>query len=566
MVAVTDHGRISALMRTAREEHRMDAGLRMGANESRFRPPPALSSATSLDYQIRDQSQLQRCWATANQLIVDAPLVRTALEQRVAMSRIMDWNPKPGTSSAKLNTLLKAHWHDHANDPKKCDVYAKQTFAELSASALLLHAAHGDVVAPITEHSAIKVCEAWRMRSPRYTAGGNRTDAKKWGHLGVVKTAEGQAIGYWLTREQLGPLDMLTTEDVELYDALDEYGNSIFLHPMAPGRPSTRGISMLAPVADLLYMQMDLLFTKLVQEQVASCVMFARETSVEGYDEIKKMFEADPTAKDQLAKWFDKERKTFKASPGAMMDLFPGQTLHAVSTNISPQNFVALNEFMILCLAVNLDCPALAITLDATKANFSQFRNVVHQSRMRFECLHQWWTPQWHKPVYEHVLRRVATEAMRPGAKLDTELKREIKQYFDEGGTIAGFLACEWSYPEYEYIEPVKDITAEVLARAEGSDTDEEWCSQKKGRSWTEFAPEMVSGRRFGIRLAIAAKYEMVAELESQFPGNEAVIKEAEGIPWSVFLPIPIPKAYQPILDNQPDPAPAPVVAVGGAE
>lgn len=539
---------LSQQMSQDRVAYAATSGPRMAQTNSRFIPAPSYASTTSLDYMIRNQSDLQNMWARANQLMVDAPLVRTAVEQRMAMSRIMDWNPKPDTGNADLNVLMKTHWDSYANDPKKCDVYRKQTFAEMTASAMMLHAIHGDVVAPITESSAIKVCEAWRMRSPQRTVSGNRTDAAKYGHLGVCKDADGQALSYWLTKEPVDPLLTLRTDEVESYPALDENGNSIFLHPMAPGRPSTRGISLLAPVSDLLYMQMDLLFTKLVQEQVASCVMFSKEITVEGFQVLQEFCKSDPV---KLAELFKQNREDWKPSAGGVHTGVPGEKVVSVTPNITPQNFIALNEFMILCLAVNLDCPALAITLDATKANFSQFRNVTHQSRMRFECLHQWWTPQWHKPVYEHVMRRVAQEAIQWRVK--TPLHDAIRAFFKSGGTVEKFLCCTWTCPEYEYIEPVKDITAEALARAEGSDTDEEWATQKKGKSWDEFSTEFVGGRKLGILKALHAMAEVLAD--SIVTSNPAVLRAAEAIPWTVYLSIPLPKSFTPVPPAPPEPA-----------
>ena len=73
---------------------------------------------------------------------------------------------------------------------------------------------------------------------------------------------------------------------------------------------------------------------------------------------------------------------------------------------MSPANWLALNEFMTMSPAVNLDCPALAITLNAKDANFSQpVTSCISQSRSGAAG---WWVPQWHKPVYEHVIRRLA--------------------------------------------------------------------------------------------------------------------------------------------------------------
>lgn len=502
------------------------AGPRMSQRDSRFRPPPSMQAGYSMDLAIHSQGQMQNMWALANTLIVDHHLVRTAIDTRIAMSRIMDTSPEPQTNDPDLNRDLKALWDDYANDPSKCDVMRKRTFPELSACAAWLHAAHGDVCAPITESSAIKVCEAWRMRSP------TRGRDPKYGFLGVVRNPDGQATGYWLTKEQIDPLDHVLVDDVEHYDAFNEKGNSIFLHPMGLGRTAARGISMLTPVGDLLYMQMDAQFCQVVREQLSCCTMFAEETSMEGYAFVKEMLQNDPNALKSL---FDDARKTWKAQPGGYHKLWPGKSLKTVNAAVSPANWLALNEFMTMSLAVNLDCPALAITLNAKDANFSQFRNVVHQSKMRFEVFRGWWVPQWNKPVYEHLLRR--------HAQYDSGLGKRMRAYVRLHGS-ASLLKCEWSWPEYEYIEPVKDITADSMERALGHITDGQWATRHHAMSWEQFYGQLIGGRMTALKAYFKAKAELLKLPE--VVADPLLTKEVYAMGLSEIGPIPMPPKGQP--------------------
>lgn len=537
MIAVPGVAQISELMRDAR----ISAGAfpRMAQRDSRFRPPPSPQASYSLDYSIRNQGMLENIWAIANQLIVDAPLVRTGLDTRVALSRIMDCNPEPRTLDADLNRELKEAWSSHANNPVNCDVEAKRTFAELSACAFWLHGAHGDCSAPILPNSAIKVCEAWRMRSPN-----TNTSDPRWGFLGVVKDSDGKAVKYWLTKELRDPYDVVKINDVEAYDAFDKKGNQIFLHPLPLGRSSSRGLSLLAPVADLLYMQMDGQFSQIVRENIACCAMFAEEMSKEGWGILKTMVKDDPKA---LQQWFDAVRKTWKAGPGAIRKLPPETKLVAVNAQVSPANWQAINDFMTMALAVNLDCPALAITLNAKDANFSQFRNVVHQSKMRFEVVRQWWIPQWHKPVYEHVVRRLAAQKSEFGSRL--------RAYINKFG-MESLLQVEWSWPEYEYIEPVKDVTAKAMERSEGMITDQQWCSTHHAQDFQQWFGNLVDGRVGAVTKYLEAKSKLL-----KLPcvvADKRLQEEVYSMGMSVLAPIPMPKNSQPELASTVEPtAPA---------
>jgi capsid protein len=524
-MTVAGLAQISELMSEQRSQN--GALMRMSQRDSRFRPPPESSARYSMDQAIRSQGALENMWALANTLVVDAPLVRTALDTRVALSRIMDTDPEPRSEDADLNSEIKAAWLEHTNDPAKIDVYGKRTFNELSASALWCHTAHGDVCAPITDETSIKVCEAWRMRSP------SRGRDPKWGFLGVVRDSDGQAIRYYLTKEQTDPLAYLQIDDVEPYQARDKKGNQIFLHPLPPGRQGTRGISALAPVADLLFMQMDAQFCQLVREQLSCCTTFVEEIEIESWRDVAKMLERNP---DALKNAFDAARKKWTPQPGAYRRMFPGAKLKTINTAVSPANWASLNEWMTMALAVNLDCPALAITLNAKDANFSQFRNVIHQSKMRFEVLRQWWVPQWHKPVYEHFVRRKAAE--------NTPLGKRLRDYIRKYGE-ASLLKCEWSWPEYEYIEPVKDITAKALERSSGMITDQQWCSAHHAQDFLVWYGQLVDGRVAAVKKYLEAKSEL---LKHPACADPLLKKEVYALGMAELGPIPMPPKGQPEL------------------
>ena len=91
-------------------------------------------------------------------------------------------------------------------------------------------------------------------------------------------------------------------------------------------------------------------------------------------------------------------------------------------------------------------------------------------------------------------------------------------------------------------MEPLKDIQARSLERADGHITDQEWCNQVHGKQWEDYVPELVDGRKIAFMAAMDAWVEM----EERYRPNEHAHKNVLATPPSFFCPLPMSTPFTP--------------------
>lgn len=504
--------------------------FRIGQSSSRWRPSPSSASYYGADYQI-DERSLQVSWAVASELALTHPLVEPALNAVVAISRIGEIEPEPATDDPELNRMLDDAWNEYAHDPVQCDIHAKHDFYQLTESAFRLNRWHGDSFGMISPTSQVTVLEAWRCRSP------SRGRDPKYGAFGIRRDGDGhEAISYWFTKHQRDPMDQIKVEEVEEYEARNENGELIVLHPTAPGRPASRTISRLTPVAELLGMAGDSVFSEVCRQQITACQTFVAEMELDSYAELKTMGLLSDT---ELKKLFDLDARTWKMAPNAFYNALPGVKVHQMNGSVNPANFMALWKLISVCLAVNLDCPLLAVELEAGQANFSQCRIAMDQTDNRMDVLRNWWITGWHIPIYRHVMRRVLkrNDAIGDAARAYV-LKKSGGGKISKNG-INALLKVDWAYPERPYTEPVKEATGHAIEISEGLTTLTAWTRKRHAQSWQKFAHQHRNDRVIGLTEAFEGK----AELRKRFANDPEALKEINALHWSEIVPISRPKA-----------------------
>lgn len=503
--------------------------FRIGQTASRWRPSPSSASYYGADYQI-DERSLQVSWAVASELALTHPLVEPALNAVVSISRIGEIEPEPATDDPELNRMLDEVWNDYARDPVQCDIHAKHDFYQLTESAFRLNRWHGDSFAVISPNSQVTVLEAWRCRSP------SRGRDPKYGAFGIRRDSDGhEAISYWFTKTQRDPLDQIKVDEVDEYECRNENGELIVLHPQAPGRPASRSISRLTPVAELLGMAGDSVFSEVCRQQITACQSFVVEMELPDYQELKTL---GLLSDAELKKYFDLDARTWKMAPNAFYNAIPGAKVRQMNGSVNPANFLALWKLIAVCLAVNLDCPLLAVELEAGAANFSQCRIAMDQTDARMNVLRNWWITGWHIPIYRHVMRRVLKRNDPVGDAARAYVRKKGGGQITKNG-INALLKVDWAYPERPYTEPVKEATGHAIEIAEGLTTLTAWTRKRHAQSWQRFAHQ----HRLDRVIALTEAFEGLADLRKKFSTDPEALKAINALHWSEIVPISRPKA-----------------------
>ncbi len=418
----------------------------------------------------------------------------------------------PQTGDDDLDKFMKTRWKQWAEDPDRCDLAGELDFHGLEQKALRQTIVDGDVlgVLPQTEEQ-IEMIEAHRLRSP--------TRTKRNIVHGVLLDENRRRLEYYFTKNDVDLYQAILLRDLAPRPVRDEDGNRQILHIYNPKRISqTRGVSHLAPISDVLGMHDDLQFAKLVQAQSASIIsiLHTLDESAEGNIPSGYGPESQETLKDGST------RTLMKVSPGTEYWGLPGEKLEGFAPNVPNPEFFPHAMLVLTFVAVNLDLPVSVLLLDPSNTNFSGWRGAIDQARKGWRKIQTWLRLRFHRPVYRWKVRQWL--ATVPDLKrLQTASKSDSIDVF----------AHRWNAPEWEYIEPLKDASADLLITRNALNSQRR-VQAKRGRDWEEVSTEIVDDNGNAI---VKAKTK-AQEINKQFP-------EDQPVHWREVLSLPVAEGVQ---------------------
>jgi capsid protein len=119
-----------------------------------------------------------------------------------------------------------------------------------------------------------------------------------------------------------------------------------------------------------------------------------------------------------------------------------------------------------------LEIPA-DLLLKAFDASYSASRAALLEAWKAFKMRREWFTNDFCRPIYEVWMAEAVARGriIAPG-------------FFSDPGIRAAWLGCEWIGPSQGQLDPVKEITAEILAVGEGFTTREQSTIRLNGGQW----------------------------------------------------------------------------------
>ena len=379
-----------------------------------------------------------------------------------------------------LDTDLKEDWQAWTSEPDQCHNEGELVFSEIEALALSSVITDGDVFTLPLKDGSLQMVEAHRCRSPRNTT-------RNVVH-GVMLDAGAKRREYWFTKEDLDPMRPLSrVSDIIPYAARDSEGRRQVLHLYQPYRFSQRrGITCLAPCSDTVGMHDDVQFATLVKSQMAALIAILHERGPNwtpvGADGQKG------ERREESAGGYTKTIEGVSAGLEIYGD--PDEKLSAFSANVPSPEFFPHTMLLLTFIAINLDMPVQVLLLDPSRTNFSSWRGAIDQARLRFKQIQTWLAAKFHTPVYKWWLRRqLLTNPKYAHAAARSDIKID---------------AHRWNPPNFPYIEPLTDATADDLQQTRGLNSRRR-IQAARGRDWNEIAPEIIADNVLLIEGAIQA-------------------------------------------------------------
>lgn len=295
----------------------------------------------------------------------------------------------------------------------------------------------------------------------REMAGGARIRA------GVEYDARGRRVAYHIYRERPG--DAIASIETVRIPATDMLH---ILVPLTPGQ--VRGLSWLAPVLTTLRELDGYQDATIVKAKVeALFAAFVIDPEGQGADLAKGETPIDGTVETGM-------------SPGTIVNLPPGKDVKFGEPKAATATYEPFVRTHLRSIATGLGVTYEQLTGDLTGVNYSSIRAGLIEFRRRVEQLQQ--TVVIHqlcRPAWERFIRLGVLAGDIPGDDLDAA------------------LAVKWVTPAWEWVDPEKDINAEVAAINAGLKSRSQAIGER-GRDAETVDAEIAADNERASRLGLA--------------------------------------------------------------
>lgn len=354
------------------------------------------------------------------------------------------------TEEETLNRAIEAAWWEWQS---RCDVTGSYSFEDIQRMALRRRIVDGGllVVKCYTrgEGFRLQIREVDELDGA-YTAPG----VSVFGGVEVDRT--GRILRYHLAGYEYGSAYVgRVTEDLPA-------GRVLYLRHRS--RPSqVREITPLASALSIIAHLSSYIEAVTVKERMLACFGIAITRQEGGLSIGRASAAAEP-----------EKRRNVKIAPGMVMEMQPGEKVEAISpqngTGANMAEFVRIQQRM---LAASLGLSYETLSRDMTGVSYSSARQAMLDDQRTFKVLQDWLICELCTPVYEAWLEAAVLEGRVPIRPADFYANRPK------------YTAHTWTPVGWEWVDPQKDITANVRALEANLTTLQAVCAEG-GKDWRD--------------------------------------------------------------------------------
>lgn len=162
----------------------------------------------------------------------------------------------------------------------------------------------------------------------------------------------------------------------------------------------------------------------------------------------------------------------YELGPGTMNVMKPGESVTFGSPSRPSSGFDTFMRSLCDQVGAALEIPS-DLLLKAFNSSYSASRAALLEAWKAFRMRREWFVDDFCRPVYEIWL----AEAVARG-------RISAPGFFTDPLIREAWLGCEWIGPSEGQLDPVKEITAEILACGEGFSTREQSTIRLNGGQW----------------------------------------------------------------------------------
>ena len=371
-----------------------------------------------------------------------------------------------------------------ASDKRACDATGMNNFYGLQQLALVSWLLSGDCIGIVKQRKTtrllpyslrVHLIEADRIATPTgsglgtsllYTTGKN-PDTGNTIYDGVEVDKDGMVVAYHIRSTY--PFELgapLRTEWARVLAYQEHTGLPNVLHVIDTERPDQyRGVSYLAQVIEPLLQLRRYTESELMAAVIESffTAFIKTEASKEEmpFNELNEEAEHEP-----------RNPNDYNMGPGQVNIMDPGEDVVFAEPKHPNGSFDKFAEAISAQVGAALEIPA-DLLLKKFNASYSASRAVLLEAWKAFKMRREWLGDNFCRPLYEIWM----SEAVARG-------RIYAPGFFDNPAIHAAYLGSEWLGPSQGQLDPVKEITAEILACSEGFSTHEQSTIRLNGGQW----------------------------------------------------------------------------------
>ncbi len=399
--------------------------------------------------------------------------------------------PQARTGNEDLNRQIEALWLEWCQ-PDNCDITHQQTFYELQHMLLRRKIYDGEILVKkvISKKGKfplkLQIIKSDLLSQYLLTAPKTNNIIRS----GIELDDYLRPLAYWIDKKS--PDGYIT------YDPDRVPANQI-LHLWTKRYPDQiRGISDLVAVIKRLKDTQDYMDAEVIAARIAACFsVFITQDSL-------------PATAGRFNNMKDKEGKQLQSiRPGMVKYLAPGEKVETANPSrsiTSAKDFISIQERL---SGAGMGLSYEIISRDFNQSSFSAARQGMLEDRKTFEPIQEFMNIHLCTPIYREWL--------------DTCVMAGLLQIPDYWQHKAEYQKVDWMAPGWSWIDPEKEVKADLLAIQNGGKTMAQWCAER-GYDWREqleqLALEKATAEEMGLTLSIHTP-ESVQAAQSNHEGKE---------------------------------------------
>lgn len=409
-------------------------------------------------------------------------VIGTGLQLRSSINKeILGMTTEEAEAWQKKTEIEFSMW---AENSRNCDATGMNNFYEMQQLALVSWLISGDCFALVKNKKTsrlhpyslrLHLVEADRCRTPLIGVFAQVTTARlESGNLcfdGVEVDKDGLVVAYHFSNRHPHEYSVEQMPNGEKFVRVkacsQKTGLPNVIHMMSSERPDQyRGVTLLAPVIEQLKQIGRYTDAELTAAVVESFFTAFVKTEADPDAELYNMTDQD----DGL----DLGEYEYAMGPGQMNYMKPGEDIVFADPKRPAGGFDGFVNSICSQIGAALEIP-VDLLLKQFNSSYSASRAALLEAWKSFKMRRQWMVDDFCKPVYEIWL----SEAIALG-------RIDAPGFFNDPLIHQAYLQADWIGPSQGQLDPVKEVTAEILACSEGFSTHEQSTTKLNGGQWDQ--------------------------------------------------------------------------------